>query len=121
MVRNAWRYLGPERSVLVTDSISAAGMPDGDYRLSGTTVRLERGVVRDAGGRLAGSALSMRDAARNFLEMVPEAGPVELACITAGNPARLLGDDTRGAIARGRRAEFALLGPTGDLSALAPA
>lgn len=118
MVRNAWRCLGPERLVLVTDSISAAGMPDGTYRLSDMKVRLEQGVVRDGQGRLAGSALSMQHAARNFLELVPTASPVDLACVTAENPARLLGDETRGAIAKGRRAEFALLRPTGELDAL---
>ncbi len=121
MVRNAWRCLGPERLVLITDSISAAGMPDGSYQLSGMQVRLEQGVVRDGQGRLAGSALSMQLAARNFLDIVPTAGPVELACVTSANPARLLGDDTRGAITEGRRAEFALLGSTGELVALTPA
>lgn len=119
MVRNAWRCLGRQRLVLITDSISAAGMPDGTYQLSGVQVRMERGVVRDGQGRLAGSALSLQHAARNFLEMVPTAGPVDLACVTAENPARLLGDDTRGVIAEGRRAEFALLRPTGELDALA--
>ncbi|MCH2107035.1 MAG: amidohydrolase family protein, partial [Planctomycetes bacterium] len=35
MLRNAWRILGPERAVLVTDSVAAAGQPDGDYLLGG--------------------------------------------------------------------------------------
>jgi N-acetylglucosamine-6-phosphate deacetylase len=61
-VRNAWRCLGPERTVLVTDSAAAAGMPDGEYRLGGQPVRLQAGVVLDAQGRLAGSALTMRAA-----------------------------------------------------------
>lgn len=118
MVRNAWRCLGPERTVLVTDSVSAAGMPDGEYRLGSETVRLERGVVRDGNGRLAGSALRMADAAARFLQDVSDAGPVELARVSASNPAELLGDARRGSIAPGRRAELVVLGEGGSLTAV---
>ena len=53
MLRNAYRCLGPERTILVTDSVAAAGMPEGDYKLAGATVRLRGGVVRDLDDRLA--------------------------------------------------------------------
>lgn len=118
MLRVAWRCLGAERTVLVTDSVSAAGMPDGEYALAGETVRLADGVVRDAAGRLAGSALRCSDAARLFLATVPGAGPVELAAVLSRNPARLLGDGERGAIAAGRLAELAVLGRDGELRVL---
>ncbi|MCC6672752.1 MAG: N-acetylglucosamine-6-phosphate deacetylase [Planctomycetes bacterium] len=109
MVRNAFRCLGVDRTLLVTDCVSAAGMPDGEYLLAGMTVRLQAGVVRDGQGRLAGSALTMGLAARNFLDMVPAAGPWTLARIAATNPARAVGAQDLGAIDVGKRAEFSVL------------
>ena len=118
MVRNARRCLGAERTVLVTDSVSAAGMPDGEYHLSGSPVRLSDGVVRDREGRLAGSALTMARAAENYLEAVPDADATELARVTSTNPARILGLADRGAIAPGAVAEFAVLTPDRRLARL---
>ena len=116
MVRNAFRILGPDRTVLVSDAVAAADMPDGDYTLSGMRVTAKDGVVRDAQGRLAGSALTMALAARNFLRMVPMAGPWTLARAAAGNPAALLGvaGERYGALAVGKRAAFTLLGEDGS-------
>jgi N-acetylglucosamine-6-phosphate deacetylase len=116
MVRNAFRVLGPDRTVLVSDATAAAGMPDGDYTLSGVRVRATAGVVRDASGRLAGSALTMARAAANFLQFVPQAGPWTLARAAAGNPARLAQAGHLGAIATGRRTAFTLLGDDGTFT-----
>ncbi|HEB53915.1 MAG TPA: N-acetylglucosamine-6-phosphate deacetylase [bacterium] len=116
MVRTAFRVLGPDRTVLVTDAVGAAGMPDGDYTLSGMQVTSRDGVVRDAAGNLAGSALTMALAARNFLAFVAEAGPWTLARVAAHNPARLIGADTYGALAPDRRAAFTLLGDDGSIT-----
>jgi N-acetylglucosamine-6-phosphate deacetylase len=116
MLRHTFRILGPDRLLLVSDAVAAAGMPDGDYTLSGLRVRAARGVVRDGEGRLAGSALTMAQAAANFLRFVPQAGPWTLARVAAANPARLAHADTYGAIAVGRRAAFTLLGSDGAIS-----
>jgi N-acetylglucosamine-6-phosphate deacetylase len=51
----------------VTDSTSAAGMPDGDYRLGRQTVSKCMGGVRLADGTLAGSTLTMDQALRNLV------------------------------------------------------
>ncbi len=51
----------------VTDSTSAAGMPDGDYRLGRQTVTKCLGGVRLADGTLAGSTLTMDQALRNLV------------------------------------------------------
>ena len=116
MVRHAFRILGPDRTVLVSDAVAAAGMPDGDYTLSGLRVTSRGGVVRDQAGRLAGSALTMARAAANFLRFVPTAGPWTVARVAAGNPARLVRADGYGAIAPGRRAAFTLLGDDGAIT-----
>lgn len=117
-VRNAFRCLGVDRTVLVTDSVAAAGMPDGEYRLGDQPVQLHRGVVRDAAGHLAGSALTMRAAVANWLAFVPASGPWTIARLAAANPARLLGDPRRGRIAPGCVADFGLLKADGELSAI---
>lgn len=118
MVRNAFRVLGPDRTVLVSDAVAAAGMPDGTYQLGDGRLHARGGVVRDDGGRLAGSALTMARAARNFLQFVPEAGVWTLARVAATNPARLIAAADFGAIAVGRRAAFTLLGDDGTVSCL---
>ena len=51
----------------VTDSTSAAGMPDGDYKLGRHTVTKCLGGVRLADGTLAGSVLTMDQALRNLV------------------------------------------------------
>jgi len=115
MVRNAFRILGPDRFVLVTDAVAAAGMPDGEYHLAGMRSFSRDGVVRDGDGRLAGSALTMALAARNFLQFVPTAGVWTLARIASTNPARLADAGHHGALAVGRRAAFTLLGDDGSI------
>ena len=52
----------------VTDSTSAAGMPDGDYKLGRHTVTKCMGGVRLPDGTLAGSVLSMDQALRNLVD-----------------------------------------------------
>ena len=118
MVRNAFRVLGPHRTALVTDAVGAAGMPDGRYTLAGMEVTATDGVVRDRDGNLAGSALTMAQAARRFLEFVPEASPWTLARVASANPARLIGAEDFGAVAPGRRAAFTVMSEDGSLRAV---
>lgn len=118
MVRNAIRILGPDRTVLVTDSVAAAGMPDGDYVLAGETIQLRGHTVRDGSGRIAGSALTMAAAARAYLDWVPDAGVWSLARAAATNPSRLIGAEGLGSIAVGMRALFTLLGDDGSVRAV---
>ena len=115
MVRNAFQILGPDRMILVTDAVAAAGMPDGTYSLSGIEVTASAGVVRDGQGNLAGSALTMALCARNFLSFVPSAGPWTLAQIASSNPARLIGASDYGTLRVGGRAAFTLLGDDGSV------
>ena len=116
----AWRCLGPERTVLVTDAVSAAGMPDGPHTLSGMPVELRDGAVRDRDGRLAGSSLSMAGAVCGLGRVAGMLEPGDVAAVTSENPARLLGDRDRGQLRPGAPAEIAVLGPRGQLTALLP-
>jgi N-acetylglucosamine-6-phosphate deacetylase len=53
----------------VTDSTSATGMPDGEYRLGGHVVQKCLGGVRLEDGTLAGSTLTMDQALRNLVTL----------------------------------------------------
>ena len=116
IVRSAYKVLGPDRTILVTDSVGAAGMKDGTYSLAGIEVTAKNGVVRDENANLAGSALTMAMAARNFLSYIESAGPWTLARVASSNPAQLIGASSHGAIAPGKRAAFTLLGDDGTIS-----
>jgi len=61
------RCKGPQRTVLVTDAMSAAGLDDGVYTWDGRRVTVESGAVRLDDGTIAGSTLTMAQAVRNVL------------------------------------------------------
>jgi N-acetylglucosamine-6-phosphate deacetylase len=111
-LRLAYRQKGPEGLALVTDAMEAAGMPPGEYELSGRKVRLEDGEVRLPDGTLAGSALTMDRAVSNTVELlrVPIPDAVRMATQT---PAEILGIYSKGRIVPGADADLVLLAPSG--------
>jgi N-acetylglucosamine-6-phosphate deacetylase len=105
---------GHERAVLITDAISATGMPDGRYQLGPIEVDVKDGKCT-SGGSLAGSVLTMDRAVRNVTKFsnwnLREA--VQAATL---NPARAVGLSRRhGVLAQGADADFAVLSPTGEV------
>jgi N-acetylglucosamine-6-phosphate deacetylase len=100
----------PQRLVLITDAMDAAGVGDGDYVLGDQPVTVRDGQARLASdGSLAGSTLTMDAALRRA---VRECGLSITAASAAasGNPARVLGIDERcGAIVRGLDADLVVL------------
>lgn len=89
----------PERSILVTDAIAAAGCPPGRYRIGELEIELNaagRVCVPDS-PYLAGSALKMDEAVANTVRFTGL--PLETALSMAGtNPARYLGIEPRGRV-----------------------
>jgi len=99
---------GPRGVVLVSDGISATGMPDGKYRLGTFDVTVSGGVCRNAEGKLSGSTLTLDHALKNIVALDVKL-PDALAMLTA-NPARLLGLEKRkGALVPGADADLVLL------------
>ena len=98
----------PERVILVSDGVSATGMPDGKYRLGLTDVKVSGGVCRNAEGKLAGSTLTLDRALRNVVALgVPLMSAVQM--VTA-NPARQIGLGARkGVLAPGADADLVFL------------
>lgn len=69
VVRMLTRVKTPRRLILISDSIRAAGLGDGEYDLGGETVRVQNGVTRRAyDGGLAGSTLTLDAALRNVMK-----------------------------------------------------
>lgn len=69
VVRLLVRVKSPRRLILISDSIRAAGLGDGEYDLGGETVRVQNGVTRRAyDGGLAGSTLTLDAALRNVMK-----------------------------------------------------
>src|SRR5437588_2991654 len=61
------RAKGVDRAVLITDAISATGMPDGRYKLGPIEVEVKDGKAT-SNGSLAGSVLTMDRAVRNVMQ-----------------------------------------------------
>ena len=58
----------PNRIILVSDAMSAAGNPDGDYKIGSLDVEVRQSVARlKSNGALAGSTLTLTRAAENAM------------------------------------------------------
>ncbi len=103
-----------DRAVLITDAISATGMPDGDYMLGDLKVQVAAGRCMYQ-GKLAGSVLTMDRAVEN-LRNYTGASAADLARAASANPARLIGESqTYGELAPGRDANIAVVSAEGRL------
>lgn len=105
---------GHERAVLITDSISATGMPDGRYQLGPIQVDVKDGKCT-ANGSLAGSVLTMDRAVRNVTQFSNWSlcDAVRAATLNAATAVGMAG--TYGSLARGAVADFTVLSPAGDV------
>jgi len=110
VVRLAARLAGPGRLVLVSDAMSAAGMPEGSYHLGSLRVTVAGGVARltdDPGRAIAGSTATLAGVVRHA---VAAGLPVpDVAAAASAVPARVLGlDDRTGALSPGRAADLVI-------------
>src|ERR1700738_4792189 len=112
---NAMRLLlqakGSGCVILISDGISATGMPDGNYLLGDVEVTVIGGVCRNAEGTLAGSTLTLDRALRNVVALGTSlANAVRMLTL---NPATLLGIEfKKGALRAGADADLVLLDET---------
>jgi N-acetylglucosamine-6-phosphate deacetylase len=104
---------GVDGAVLITDAISATGMPDGRYRLGTFEVEVKNGRCL-ADGKLAGSVLTMDRAVRNVMHFAhwDLQQAIRLATL---NPARVAGFTDRGKLEAGAVADFVVLSPSGEV------
>jgi N-acetylglucosamine-6-phosphate deacetylase len=99
---------GSSHVILVSDGISATGMPDGKYQLGNIEVTVTGGVCRNAEGKLAGSTLTLDRALRNIVELGTSL--CDAVRMLTLNPATLLSlEFKKGALRTGADADIVLL------------
>ena len=110
VVRATFKMMGADRMILISDSMRATGMPDGQYTLGGLDVNVvgnRATLVSD--GALAGSATNLMDCMRTAVKKMGLPLETAVACATA-NPAKSLGEfDKYGSITEGKKANVVLL------------
>lgn len=106
-VKATFKMFGAKRMVLISDSMMATGMEDGEYALGGqpVTVKGNRALLKD--GTIAGSATNLYDCMRTAIRMgIPKEEAVRAA---TANPARAVGLEKEcGMLLAGRRADILL-------------
>ncbi len=102
------RIKGRDRVILISDSMGATGLGEGEYSLGGQKVLVSNGEARLEDGTLAGSTLTLDRAFRNVLYHGGVSLP-DMARLTSTNPARLLGLSRKGRLAPGMDADITFL------------
>lgn len=110
MVRAAFKMMGTERMILISDSMRATGMPDGRYMLGGLEVDVAGNrATLTSNGALAGSATNLMDCMRTAVSDMEIPLEEAVACVTM-NPARALGVyGVYGSISPGKKGDVVLL------------
>jgi N-acetylglucosamine-6-phosphate deacetylase len=109
MIELAYRSTGPDRTILITDSMRAKGLRDGTYTLGGqhVSVKNNRAVLSD--GTLAGSILSMNDAVKNMIQFTG-CSIQDIVKMTSTNAAKELKIYNRkGSLTKGKDADVTVL------------
>lgn len=107
-VRVMFGLFGVERMVLISDTVRATGMEDGEYVLGGLPITVKGKLATLHDGTIAGSATNLMDCVRTVVGM---GIPLETAirCATY-NPAKSIGvDDVCGSIVAGKYGDCVLL------------
>lgn len=108
-VRATFAMFGAERIILISDSMRATGLTDGQYTLGGQDVFVKGPKATLADGTIAGSATDLMGCIRVAVQRMEISLEDAVACATI-NPAKEIGiDDRCGSIAPGKDADFVLL------------
>jgi len=114
MVRLWYRAKGAAHGILVTDAMTATGMPDGEYQLGGFAVQVADGRAT-ARGKLAGSVLTLDRALLNFMRYTG-APLVDALPMLTSNPAAMTGlNSITGSLGEGGLANLVALDDSGGL------
>jgi len=107
-LRIAFRALGEDRTVVISDSLMAAGCPDGMYELGGQPVTVTNGRAFMPDGAIAASTSNMHEEFKNLLAFgIPFRQALKSCTI---NPAREIRvDNETGSIAVGKLADLVVL------------
>lgn len=114
VIRMTFSMFGADRIVLISDSMMATGMDDGEYSLGGLSVKVRGNLATLKDGVIAGSATNLMDCMKKAVSIgIPLEDVVKCASY---NPARSIGmGNSIGSIDVGKRADCVLLSAA-DLS-----
>jgi N-acetylglucosamine-6-phosphate deacetylase len=114
MVRLYFKAKDENRIILVTDGISATGMPDGTYRLGDMEVEVRDGRCT-SNGTLAGSVLTLDRGVQNLMKFTGT-GLTTAVAAASHNPSQLMGiDDNWGQLDVDRKANITVLSPAAEV------
>ncbi|MDP4173100.1 MAG: N-acetylglucosamine-6-phosphate deacetylase [Bacteroidota bacterium] len=109
VVNLAYKLLGSERCICITDGMQAMGLPEGKYLYNGREYISKSGAARYPDGTLIGSTMSLGNIAVKFMEFTKCSFKTAMQTITT-NPAKLLGIyDKKGSVDIGKDADLVLL------------
>ena len=117
VVRAVFKLFGAERVVLISDTMRAPGMPDGDYTLGGQAVKVNGKLATLADGTIAGSVTDLMSCMRTAVDFgIPLADAVRAAAV---NPAQVTGIfDRCGSLDAGKDANAVVLDRNLELRAV---
>lgn len=112
MQRLVYKIKGSDHLILITDSMRACMLPDGESELGGQVVIVKDQVAKLRDGTIAGSVLTMNEAIRKFQYNTGAPLPEVIKLVTV-NPAKELGIyDLKGSIESGKQADLVLFDDT---------
>ncbi len=116
-LKMAFKLLGEDRAIVISDSMSAAGMTDGEYKLGGQTVYVKDGKATLADGTIAASTTNVFEEFKNLLKFGIDFRTALKACTI--NPAKAIGaQDYTGSIEIGKNADLLIIDGNLDIKAV---
>lgn len=108
VIRMMFRLMS-DRLVLISDSMSAAGLGDGEYELGGLKVFVQNRKAALADGTIAGSTLNVFEAVKNVISFGVEKEQAILSATLI--PAKSIREEKVGEIKPGRKADILIVSP----------
>ena len=106
VIKMLYKTFGADRMILISDSMRATGLSDGEYEFGGQMIDVVGGIARTKDGALAGSTSNLMDCVKKAISFgIPKADVIKMASET---PAKLLGIK-KGKIEVGYDADFVVV------------
>lgn len=104
VIRILYKLFGAERMILISDSMRAAGLSDGEYEFGGQAITVKNSVARCEDGAIAGSTVTLLKCVQQAIKFgIPEKDAFKMASQT---PCELLNINNKGKIEVGYDADF---------------
>lgn len=114
VIRTAYKVLGRDRLILISDMVPSAGLPEGRYEFEGRTIIVKDGTVKLLDGTIDGNINCLSECVRRVIKFgIPFEDAVYCA---THNPAKRIGVlDRKGSIAEGKDADLVVVDDSFDI------